>query len=69
MQLQLAVQEWKVEQEAGMGAGLGAQGHTVPHVAAAVAGGWLCPCEDTAVPSHRSLCSVSSAQILGNAWR
>lgn len=42
MQLQLAVQEWKTEHEAGTGAGAGAQGHAVPHVAAAVAGGWLC---------------------------
>lgn len=42
MQLQLAVQEWKVEHQAGMGAGWGAQGHTVSHLAAAVAGEWLC---------------------------
>lgn len=40
MQLQLAVQEWKTEHEAGMGAGAGAQGHAIPHMA--VAGGWLC---------------------------
>lgn len=40
MQLQLAVQEWKTEHEAGTGAGAGAQGHAVLHVG--VAGGWLC---------------------------
>lgn len=66
MQLQLAVQEWKVEQEAGMGAGLGAQGHTVAHVAAAVAGGGSVPvrtqlCHPT---GHRALLAVP-----GNCWR
>lgn len=69
MWLQLAVQGWKVEHEAGMGAGLGAQGHPVPHGAAAVAGGWLCVCTlwGHSCPTPQVLLTMPSiAQVPGN---